>query len=125
MKTGFVFFFVLTSGFLAAQDAVFQAIGQGDVATITQYLAEQVELAVGDTDGSVNKVQASAKLKEFYSSHTAKGFRSMHSGASKTNESKYSIGTLATDKGNYRVYVYFIQSGDQRLIQELRIEKED
>ena len=125
MKTGFVLLLMgLWVGMLQSQSDLNTALGKGDLSVISGYLADKLELVVGSTDAIISKADAINRLKEFYSVHQTQGFRSVHTGASKTNESNYSIGELVTDKGIYRVYIYFTQEGQKRQITELRFEKQ-
>lgn len=124
MKVGFVFLYIcLTIGVLRSQSDLTTALGKGDIAVISNHLADKVELAIGDKDDILSKAEAVSRLKEFYGSYQAKGFRAKHAGTSKTHESNYTIGELMTDKGNFRVYIYFTQEAQKRLVAELRIEQ--
>jgi hypothetical protein len=124
MKAGFVSVFLsLFIGVLQGQADLNTALGKGDITAISGHLADKVELVIGNTDDILLKAEAVNRLKEFYAAHQAKGFRAMHTGTSKTQESNYAIGELATDKGNYRVYIYFTQEAQRRQVTELRIEQ--
>jgi hypothetical protein len=79
-------------------------------------------LSIGQNEGTLSKSEAETRLREFYASHAVKGFKPMHTGTSKTNESTYNIGELTTDRGTYRVYIYFTQEGSKKMVTELRIE---
>ena len=123
MKVGIVLLitsFALSS--VSAQTDVTSALGKGDVATLANHLAEKVELSIGDKEEFLLKAEVVSRLNAFYSTHPAKGYKAMHSGNSKTNESNYTIGELLTDSGNFRIYIYFTQEGGKRTIAELRIE---
>lgn len=125
MKAVVVFFFLcLTVSIIQAQTDLQAAIGKGDIAGISAFLGDKVDLTIGDTEEVLSKPEAEVRLREFYAVHLAKGYRSMHAGTSKNTESTYTIGELTTDKGPYRVYLYFAQAGQKRVIEELRIEKE-
>lgn len=106
-----------------AQSELTTALGSGNVAGISAHFGAKVELTIDGREAHISKQDAEARLKEFYATHQAKGFKAVHSGNSKSNESNYTIGELLTDKGNYRVYIYFTNEGGQRIVAELRIEK--
>jgi hypothetical protein len=109
-------------GSVSAQTDVTNALGKGDVTSLSEHLAEKVELSIGDKEELLLKSEVVSRLNAFYSTHPARGFKAMHSGNSKAKESNYTIGELLTDSGNYRVYIYFTQEGGKRMIAELRIE---
>jgi hypothetical protein len=124
MKGSIVLFiacFVMSA--VSAQSDLTNALGSGNVAGISAHFGSKVELTINDREAHLSKPEAETRLKEFYSTHQAKGFKAVHSGNSKSNESNYTIGELLTDKGNYRVYIYFTSDGGRRIVAELRIEK--
>ena len=123
MKTGLIAIFVTLSILaLRAQPALYEALGKGDVTGISAYFGNKVELTIGEKEAVISKEEAQAQLREFFAANPAKGYRAMHTGASKGNESNYTIGELATDTRTFRVYIYFTQEGDRRTIAELRFE---
>jgi hypothetical protein len=125
MKAGFVLILVsLFAPFLHAQEDLYTALGKGDVPGIASYLGADVELALNDVEQVLSKPEAEIRLRDFYKENPAKSFHVVHTGASKSNESNYIIGDLTTEKGKFRVYFYFTQEGDKRVIAELRIDKE-
>lgn len=125
MKAVVVFFFLgMTAGMLQAQADLQGALGKGDIAVISVHLGAQVDLTIGDKEELLSKAETESRLKDFYSLYQPKGYRQVHAGSSKNTESTYTIGELSTDKGLFRVYLYFTQSGPKRVIEELRIEKE-
>lgn len=124
MKMGIIILTVLLSPILTpAQGDLGTAIGKGDIATISSYLADRVELTIGTDEAMVSRSEAETKLRTFYAAHAPKGFKMMHSGNSKSQEANYNIGELSTDKGMFRVYLYFTQEGAKRVVTELRFEQ--
>lgn len=105
-----------------AQADIYAALSKGDVSALEQHLDTQVELCIFDKEDVFDRQNAAKMLREFFATHTVKGYKEMHSGASKGRDSNYAIGQLATDKGTFRVYLYFDKREDKRIIQELRIE---
>ena len=123
MKTSVVCILVcLTMGFLHAQSELGAAIGKGDVSDISSHFADKVELTIGGKEELVTKSVAETRLREFYASHAPKGFKAMHSGNARSNDANYAIGELATDNGNFRVYIYYTQQGNKQVVAELRFE---
>lgn len=123
MKTVFIFLFgliVLPS--LGAQADLGSSLGKGDATGVASHFGTKVELSLTGREYTVGKSEAERHLREFFAAHQAKGFRAVHRGTSKDNDSNYTIGELVTDKGIFRVYTYFQQEGDRRVVRELRIE---
>ena len=119
----FVLFLIPCTNSGTAQSDLGTALGKGDVTGIAAYLGDKVELTIGTREEVLARQAAITRLREFYASHTAKGFKMMHSGNSKSNDSNYQIGELATDQGSYRVYLYYAQQNGARVVTELRIEQ--
>ena len=104
------------------QSEIYTALSKGDVNALQTHLDSKVELCIFNKEDVFDRPDAVVLLKEFFGKHKVQGFKQMHSGASKGLESNYAIGQLTTDKGTFRVYMYFDTRNDKRTIQELRIE---
>ena len=83
-----------------------------------------VEITVGDKDGSYAKTQAISAINTFFQQQSPSACSLVHSGAAKDGASYYCIGNLSTKGGKYRVYIFFKKKGSSYLIQEMRFEKE-
>ncbi len=99
------------------------ALSKGDVTTISQYLDKSTEICYRDEIDFYDRSQATSFLKKFYAEHKPISYKPMHKGSSKGN-SHYTIGALTTDKGTYRVYLYFRKDSDQVRIQEIRFDEQ-
>ncbi len=104
-------------------EEVAKAIRNGDVETLANHFDEEIELAINDEEDLYDKATAKEMLAEFFASTSPKAFKIVHSGQAKSN-AQYCIGDFTTGKGVYRVSFVTKGSGDDFLIQELRIEKE-
>lgn len=100
-------------------NSISNAISKGDAETLSQYFAGNIELAIGDKEGSYDKAEATKLVKEFFAGVSPKSFSQVHAGASKGNGSKYCIGDMTSAKGTYRVYIYMTDS----VIEEFRADK--
>jgi hypothetical protein len=123
MKAWFVilFWYLATSATWAQADLQ-TALGKGDVNALSSHFSNTVEVSILGREATLSKTEAATRLQGFYTDHPARGFRTVHRGTSKDSDSNYMIGELSTDKGTYRVYIYFQQQGERRLVSELRIE---
>lgn len=107
-----------------ALDDVCRAIGSGDIAQLAAVMDAEVELSILDKEDLYSRDQAVAELKSFFATNTPSSFGKVHQGASKSADAEYCIGTLATAKGPFRVYVYVAIKSNGVLLQELRFERE-
>jgi len=102
-------------------DAVVEALGKGDAYTVSGFFDNTVELVLPGVDDILPKAQAKQKLVAFFEANPASAFTRVHGGTSTGEDGAYIIGTLTTDTGVFRVYVYGRGAGTP-IVQELRIE---
>jgi len=105
-------------------EAISNALNTGDVATLSKYFADNVEISIQDKEQIYPKAQAVEVVKAFFESNKTKSFSQVHKGTSRENSDQYCIGNLSASTGNYRVYLYLKVSGNNVSIQEMRLDKE-
>lgn len=105
-------------------NAVINAIKAGNTTEIGTYMDANVEVTVGDKDGSYAKAQAISVVNGFFQQHSPSSCSLVHSGGARDGASYYCIGNLSAGGGKYRVYIFFKKVGGTYLIQEMRFEKE-
>ncbi len=99
---------------------VISALGSGDISKLSPFLNSNVELVVAKTNDVFSRQQATGIIADFFKKNKVSAFSVLHNG---TKESaSFLIGTLNTNNGNFRVYILMRKSGNQSLIQQLRIE---
>lgn len=103
-------------------EAVCAAIGDANVNSLVAAMGTELELSILDEEDLYEKADASAALKQFFAGFKKTSFGKVHQGASKADDAEYCIGTLTTDKGSYRVYVYVAKRGQGVVLQELRFD---
>lgn len=126
-KISFVLFFV--SGFLfsslnsSAQipDEIILSLQTGNAKVLSGYFNDNVELVVLDNDNVYSKAQAKQIVSNFFNSFTPESFNVIHQGGKEG--SKYVIGNLKTNNGNFRIYFLLKNSNGKDYIHQLRIEK--
>lgn len=123
MKTILLFFFLLPLNAPGNMDTIARAIATGQIGVLGQYLDHTVEISLPDQEDVYEKQEAIALLKIFFEHCGPKAFNEVHHGASRGNDSLYYIGTLLTDVGNYRWYMFIRVEDTKPLIQEIRISK--
>ena len=105
-------------------EAISTALGAGDVATLSKYFADNVEISIQDKEQLYPKAKAAEVLKGFFDSNKPKSFAQVHIGQSRENSDQYCIGNLTATAGSYRVYLYLKVNGSNISIQEMRFDKE-
>ena len=101
-------------------DEVVNSMKTGNVAGISRYFDNTVEITLPDKGGSFSKSQAEIVLKDFFTNNPVKGFEVIHKG--QNAGSQYCIGTLVTKNGSFRTTIYMKQKGESQVLQELRFE---
>lgn len=106
-----------------ALDDVCRAIGGGNVADLAAIMDDEVELSILDNEDIYSKAEAKAALEGFFAKFTPTSFGKVHQGASKSDDAEYCIGTLTTNKGSFRVYIYVAKTNGGVLLQELKFDR--
>ncbi len=126
-KISFVLIFV--SGFLFSSvnsnaqipDEIVLSLQTGNAKVLSDYFNDNVELVVLDNDNVYSKAQAKQIVNNFFNSFTPESFNVIHQGGKEG--SKYVIGNLKTNNGNFRIYFLLKNSNGKDYIHQLRIEK--
>ena len=84
---------------------------------------KRIDITINENADNYSAEQAEMILKDFLGKFSTREFTVMHKGASADN-AQYLIGTLKTNSGSYRTYVFIKRTGTTSLIQEIRFEKE-
>jgi hypothetical protein len=103
------------------KDAISEAIKSGDPQKIAVYFMPSVDLTVETAEGVYSKDQAEMIIRRFFEDHIPKGFALKHQGKSKLDDYYY-IGTLTTQKGEYRLTFFLKKSEESFRIKQMRIE---
>jgi hypothetical protein len=127
MKKLILFLFILMSmsaamGQDVEKDAISEAIKSSDPQKIAVYFMPSVDLTVESAEGVYSKDQAEMIIRRFFEDHVPKGFALKHQGKSKLDDYYY-IGTLTTEKGEYRLTFFLKKTEDQFRIKQMRIER--
>ncbi|MBL7766140.1 MAG: DUF4783 domain-containing protein [Chitinophagaceae bacterium] len=113
-------------GTLLAQDflsTIGLALKQGKASAVAVYFDQTVDLSFSDKSDTYSKKQAELILQKFLVKVETKNYFNLQVGTSEYNHTKYSIGTLVTGNGNYKVYMLFVPRGGHYHLKELRFEK--
>ncbi len=121
----FIFGFLLVSFVAEAQieipNEIILSLKKGNSKMLSEYFNDNVELVVLDNDNVYSKAQAKQIVKNFFDSFTPESFTIIHQGGKEG--SKYVIGNLKTNNGNFRIYFLLKKENGKDYIHQLRIEK--
>lgn len=99
---------------------IISALNNGDAGKLSAYLNTNVELVIGNKNDVFSKQQATGIISDFFRTNKVSSFQVLHKGNKEA--ASFAIGELKTSSGTYRVYVLTRKSGNQTVIQQLRIE---
>jgi hypothetical protein len=98
------------------------AIGQGDASAMSAWFHQSLEMSILEEEYETSRNQGTRIMENFFKKHVPTGFTVSFEGTKE--QSKYAIGTLSTENGTFRINLFFMNKGGQRLIYYLSIEKE-
>ena len=105
-------------------DDVASAIRSGDSRAVARFFDSNVEIAILDRESSYSKTQAEMILRDFFAKNQVQSFVLKHRGSSEEGSS-FGIGALKTSSQTFRVYYFVKQKGSQKVIQEMKFEKQN
>jgi hypothetical protein len=97
------------------------AFRDGDQKNIAKYFNSKVELTIIQQSNVYSKTQAEMVMRDFFAKYPPVNFEFKHKGSSGQN-SKFAIGLLDTQQGNFRVYFFVRQQEGNTYLQEMRFE---
>lgn len=107
---------VVQSQTLEVPSGVISALDEGNAGALSGYLNANVELVIGAQNDVFSKQQATGIISDFFRKNRVSGFELLHKG--NKDAANFTIGTLKTSSGTYRVYILTRKNE----IQQLRIE---
>ena len=119
----FIISFALFFGVSQASEVpqeIINALNSGNASMLSSFFNNNVELVVENRNDIFSKQQASGIVADFFRRNSVNGFTVLHKGVKEA--SSFVIGTLRTSNGSFRVYVLTRKSGNNDVIQQLRIE---
>jgi hypothetical protein len=99
------------------------AFKAGNASELSKFINSTVQLLLLDKEDFYKKNVAETILKDFFEEYKSKDFAIIHQGG--INDAQYAIGTLKTEKGNFRVYFLLKKVDQELLIHQIRIEPDD
>ena len=102
---------------------IIAALNQGDGAKLSTYFNNNVELAICNKNDVFSKQQAAGIVLDFFKTNKVLSFKLLHQGNKEA--ASFAIGEIKTSNSNYRVSILTRKSGNQIIIQQLRIEPQN
>jgi len=125
-----ILIFVLLSASLFSQtkadtmDDIALLLKAGNVKGLAVYLAPSVELGILEDSDEFTKVQAEARIKNFFASYPPLAAKIIHRINSHSNY-RYGVVQLATTKGIFRVSISLKNNSGKFLISEMKVEAKE
>ena len=95
----------------------------GNAASVAHYFGPTVEVTINNSSSTYSHTQAEQVLRDFFARNAVRDFDIDYSGNSTSSNSSFTIGTLLTTNGKYKVYMALRPSDGGYVLKELRIEK--
>lgn len=114
----------LSVSFAQTEENIAVALKAGNSKDIAKHFGANVNLKIINQEDIYSKNQAEMILKDFFAKNPVKNYIAKHNGTSK-NGAQYTIGTLNTVNGNFRIYYFIKKNSDGIQIQEFRIENQE
>lgn len=110
MRLFSIILLTLIANISIGQTKLFSAIGKADVTALSENFSNDIEICIGTEQDFYSKSGAIRRLERFFDQVKPKSSNFKHKGNSKDQSSNYSVGTMTSAKGNYRVFIYFEDS---------------
>lgn len=99
------------------------SLKSANASAIAKNFGKRVDITIDDIADNYSREQAEMILKSFLNKFSTREFSIVHNGASPEG-AQYLIGSLRTNNGKFRTYIYVKKSDGTNYIQEIRFEKE-
>lgn len=104
-------------------DAIDNALKTGNAAAVSRYFGPSIDITINNSTSTYSRTQGEQVLRDFFARNSVRDFDIDYSGSSTSSNSSFSIGTLQTANGKYKVYLFLRPSDGGYVLKELRIEK--
>jgi len=101
-------------------DEVAVAMRSGNVAELSKYLDNRVDITLPDKTDTYSKTQAEMIIRDFFTTNAVQTFEVKHKG--ENGGSEFCIGTLKTKNGDFRTVLFMRLKGDKQFLQEIRFQ---
>ena len=112
----------ISSAAQSVPEGLISAMKNGDAKKLSVYFHQSLELTIIENDYMSSKNQATKIMEDFFKDNKPVDFKISFEGTKE--KSKYAIGILETKDQNFRINLFFLNKGDEKLIYYISIEKE-
>lgn len=99
------------------------AMKSGNASAVAHFFGPTIDFTINNSSSTYSHTQAEQVLRDFFSRNQVRDFDIGYSGASTSSNSSFTIGTLQTANGKYKVYMFLRPADGGYILKELRIEK--
>jgi Domain of unknown function (DUF4783) len=104
-------------------DDVASAIRSGNVAQLSSYLDNRVDITLPEKSDTYSKTQAEMIIRDFFQTNEVQNFQVKHKG--ENGGSEFCIGLLKTRNGDYKTVLFMKWKADRQLLQEIQFQPAD
>jgi len=98
-------------------DDIVGALKTGNATQLSRYFDIRVDITLPDKSDNYSRAQAEMIIRDFFSNNSVRSFELKYKG--ENNGSKYCIGTLKTNNGDYRTKLFMKQKEARQVLQEI------
>ncbi len=91
----------------AQNKKIVESLANKDLSVLENMMNDQIDFCINDGQKLVSKKEAIASTLAFLNGLNIKSSRKIHTGDSKAQGTYYEVGKLKTDKGAFRVFIYY------------------
>lgn len=115
-------FISISSSGQSIPEGLVNAMKMGNAKNLSEFFHQSLEMTILEKDYNSSKNQATRIMEDFFRKNPPIDFTISFEGAKE--KSKYAIGNLKTKDQEFRINLFFLNKGDEKLIYYLSIEKE-
>jgi hypothetical protein len=104
-------------------ESVIAAIKTGNASQLASRFEQKLTLTLPDQSSQLSKSQAQTAITKFFVANPVTGFELKHRGNAPGGV--FAMGTLLTEKGQFRVNIFMSATGSKGGVRELRIQTID
>lgn len=103
-------------------EGLVNAMKTGNAKNLSEFFHQSLEMTILEKDYNSSKNQATRIMEDFFRDHKPSDFTISFEGTKE--KSKYAIGILKTKDQEFRINMFFLNKGEEKLIYYLSIEKD-
>ncbi len=101
-----------------------RAMKVGDVNGLSGYFGNSIDITINQNQSTYSNTQAQMVLRDFFNKNGVRSFDFTHTGNSPTNNILFCVGSLNTNSGTFKVYMYLKQQSENvSVLREIKIQK--